>query len=577
MANQTSVLADRIIDTSRELKVLFEKNGTFNSYMDSLVGKLQALSLEIGMDEFRSDDDSDDEGNNGGGKGGGKGGGHGNTRLPFGLCQRFGIEIGKDWGPSEAWEALADKGITPKGAFSRLKRGYDPGDPSSDEDFVDISPIVAAAKKAGPEVHIKVYKEQKAKHEELEKRLKDKNRELADLKLFEVRERERELERAQKRIKEVEEKEQLIGGRNREQIAEDFNRADEEFKMWREEYKRLHTRPERGTPEREEWDKWVASKGGFMEYADKVSKETLSEEGAWGKLERERKALAAYQELMYYGGREEAEASVKRAEASLKAAKEKMGGLEKEISEMEKDVGESRESLERQRQLYEKAVKSKFPTYRDCKTTEDVVERLDCCGYFRYGSAKLDGVPLGGAIRIAEEVDEFFTKNPEMKGHLGPVKVAKLSSNVYGQSGGSVELNSAWYGDREKFERSYESAVRTRFHPEGTTYRSVVAHEYTHQLDDHMTYALDFGKTAGGRQKKFSSIVFAEVRKNLGMSAEECKQAVSRYAFKNKSGGAVEFLAEAYCEYLCSPSPRPVAMEVGKVVEKYLKKLGEKK
>lgn len=88
-----------------------------------------------GMDgHFRMDADEGEEeqenNNSGRGRRGGGGGeGHGNTRLPFGLCQRFGIEIGKDWGPKEAWDALAGKGITADGAYARLKEGKDPGTP----------------------------------------------------------------------------------------------------------------------------------------------------------------------------------------------------------------------------------------------------------------------------------------------------------------------------------------------------------------------------------------------------------------------------------------------------------------
>ena len=44
----------------------------------------------------------------------------GNTRLPFGLCQREGIEIGEDWSPQDAWEALAGKGISPEGEYAKL-------------------------------------------------------------------------------------------------------------------------------------------------------------------------------------------------------------------------------------------------------------------------------------------------------------------------------------------------------------------------------------------------------------------------------------------------------------------------
>ena len=75
---------------------------------------------------FARFDDDGDENNNNGGKGG-----HGNTRLPYGLCMRFGIAIEPGWTPKDCWEALAGKGITPDGAYSRLKRGEDPGTPDS--------------------------------------------------------------------------------------------------------------------------------------------------------------------------------------------------------------------------------------------------------------------------------------------------------------------------------------------------------------------------------------------------------------------------------------------------------------
>ena len=69
-----------------------------------------------------------------GGGGSKGGGGHGNTRLPFGLCKRFGIDIDPSWTPRDAWDALAGKGITPDGAYGRLKRGEDPGTPDKREE-----------------------------------------------------------------------------------------------------------------------------------------------------------------------------------------------------------------------------------------------------------------------------------------------------------------------------------------------------------------------------------------------------------------------------------------------------------
>lgn len=48
-------------------------------------------------------------------------GGHGNTKLPYGLCHRYGISIEKGWTPRDAWDALAEKGVTPTGEFEKRK------------------------------------------------------------------------------------------------------------------------------------------------------------------------------------------------------------------------------------------------------------------------------------------------------------------------------------------------------------------------------------------------------------------------------------------------------------------------
>ena len=69
-----------------------------------MLGKLQQLALEIGADDFNEDDEEE-------------GGGHGNTRIPFGLCQREGIAIQPGWTPSDAWAALEGKGYSASGVY----------------------------------------------------------------------------------------------------------------------------------------------------------------------------------------------------------------------------------------------------------------------------------------------------------------------------------------------------------------------------------------------------------------------------------------------------------------------------
>ena len=67
----------------------------------------------------RMDADSDDETASAGGA---KKGGHGNTKIPFGLCQREGIEIQKGWTPEDAWKALEGKGYSAGETYKELKK-----------------------------------------------------------------------------------------------------------------------------------------------------------------------------------------------------------------------------------------------------------------------------------------------------------------------------------------------------------------------------------------------------------------------------------------------------------------------
>ena len=66
-------------------------------------------------------DDEEETNNNPGGSGGGSGGGHGNTKIPFGLCQREGIQIDPKWTPKDAWEALSGKGYSAGEVYKTLK------------------------------------------------------------------------------------------------------------------------------------------------------------------------------------------------------------------------------------------------------------------------------------------------------------------------------------------------------------------------------------------------------------------------------------------------------------------------
>lgn len=63
----------------------------------------------------RFDADEDENGNSS------SRGGHGNTKIPFGLCQREGIKVDPNWTPKDAWNALEGKGYSASETYKSLK------------------------------------------------------------------------------------------------------------------------------------------------------------------------------------------------------------------------------------------------------------------------------------------------------------------------------------------------------------------------------------------------------------------------------------------------------------------------
>lgn len=76
--------------------------------------------------------------------------------------------------------------------------------------------------------------------------------------------------------------------------------------------------------------------------------------------------------------------------------------------------------------------------------------------------------------------------------------------------------------------------------------------------------------TEKGKKRYFISGRIADkALSNLSLKNDPgvIKKELSEYAAKDTA----EFFAEAVSEYLCSPSPRPLAAEVGKILERILK------
>lgn len=136
-----------------------------------------------------------------------------------------------------------------------------------------------------------------------------------------------------------------------------------------------------------------------------------------------------------------------------------------------------------------------------------------------------------------------------------------------------IHLNPKYYGNKEEFEKKYAESVEKTFHPKGTTADSVVVHEMGHAIDQYTTSkTIDRAKVmwnGDGVSSRIWNNAIDKGRKTGNiMTGKSVREELSGYASKN----AKEYLAEGFCEYLTSPSPRPTATYIGKRVEAYIKK-----
>lgn len=83
--------------------------------MDAVEKYRRRRDKRLAVRGIRFDDDDENNG------GSGKGRRHGNTKIPFGLCQREGIKVQPNWTPKDAWDALAGKGYSAGEVYKELK------------------------------------------------------------------------------------------------------------------------------------------------------------------------------------------------------------------------------------------------------------------------------------------------------------------------------------------------------------------------------------------------------------------------------------------------------------------------
>lgn len=354
--------------------------------------------------------------------------------------------------------------------------------------------------------------------------------------------------------------------------------------------------PEQGT---EEYDGWKKAMLGTFSHeigsavASKLRPSLMQKLNKIGKIQKEFEAMdkvdAAKEEL-------------DKEKDRCALLKRKLADCEAEVQRLSESVAQDEKKMADGSEEWKTAVNTRFPTYNDCKSADDIEEKLRANGCVAHDKkVDLNGVQIDAAKMAGNAIDEFYQKIPMAKGKLGsiiarPMDSATYAGSVSGGFGDEVYLNSDenHFGNTEKLKEAYQRDVKKKFHPDGTGEDLILKHELAHKLDSYLTRTLK-KDAVGDECKDISTLVLEEVSEKLGIDEYDVKAEVSGYARKRAvgdwdwispsrnlqkqghfSGKDLEFYAEALGEYLSSPNPRRVAVEVWNATQKYLKQAEER-
>ena len=140
-----------------------------------------------------------------------------------------------------------------------------------------------------------------------------------------------------------------------------------------------------------------------------------------------------------------------------------------------------------------------------------------------------------------------YAKNKKTSGNTYAFARKKIKGNAaeFFKDTDGIAYNEAWgkKASVDKFKAALARDVESKWHPEGTAnLRSVMDHEIGHQID----YMLELSKNP-----EFLKL-YKENKANI-------KEVLSAYGGKN----IAEFIAESWAEYINNPTPRPLAKQVG--------------
>ena len=184
----------------------------------------------------------------------------------------------------------------------------------------------------------------------------------------------------------------------------------------------------------------------------------------------------------------------------------------------------------------------------------------------------LDGLDEQSMLDVEKAMDSIFEKFPELKNKFSRISVGDLDDGMLAECTsltGEVTLNRKHFSQNGYLVEQYKKSVELGFHPAQTEAYSVIVHEFGHATDLFISRKGNiFDPSYWTKKDQFtaSKQIKKNVMSKLKLKDSDIKDGLSGYATMNDA----EFVAEAFAEYVTSPTPRPIAVAVGEEIEKML-------
>jgi len=193
---------------------------------------------------------------------------------------------------------------------------------------------------------------------------------------------------------------------------------------------------------------------------------------------------------------------------------------------------------------------------------------------------------------VSNTINNFYNKYPAMKGLVEHIDDKETREDAGASMGHKytekeglqrniLSLNKQFFGlDVKELEKIWEGALEKKYHPEGTTWQSMIEHELAHAIEGHIRI-IEKGKgnTAWGLSDMLDPIFESFDLDPLDYKGGK-KSSIQKYVSENVSGYALtnigkgkyaELFAEAVSEYLSrGDKARDFAKAVGRAIEPYL-------